>query len=154
MLLASRGYKFECCCNYSINSHPAADVTSAGLEPYHTPTYPQGGCCKHSFQNVLLIRVRKHFNLPSSPPPTRGSGKERLIGQRRTWTCLETVLWSESSQRCQDVSSSVHTNRHWSTLKHHSRIRRNSRGSTNLCKFTEASRSNQNTTGSFWCISL
>lgn len=55
-------------------------------------------------QNLLLIRVCKHFNLPSRPPPTRGSGKERLIGQRRIWTCLEIVLWSKS------IISSLHKN--------------------------------------------
>jgi hypothetical protein len=26
------------------------------------------------------MMVLKHFNLPSSPSPTRGSGKERLLG--------------------------------------------------------------------------
>lgn len=46
------------------------------------------------FQNLLLIMVFKCFNLPSSPPPTRGSGEEKLIGQRRVWTCLEIVLWA------------------------------------------------------------
>jgi hypothetical protein len=28
----------------------------------------------------------KHFNLPCNLPPTRGSGKERILGK---WTCLE-----------------------------------------------------------------
>ena len=32
------------------------------------------------FQNLLLIKVLKGFILPSSPPPTRGSEKERLLG--------------------------------------------------------------------------
>ena len=27
-----------------------------------------------------LMMVLKHFNLPFSPPPTRGSGKERVLG--------------------------------------------------------------------------
>ena len=35
------------------------------------------------FQSLLLMMVLKRFNLPSSPPPTRGSGKEGLIGPRR-----------------------------------------------------------------------
>jgi hypothetical protein len=34
------------------------------------------------------MRVLKCFNLPSNPPPTRGSGKERIqVGGK--WTCLE-----------------------------------------------------------------
>jgi hypothetical protein len=45
------------------------------------------------FSKPTLIRVLKCFNLPSSPPPTRGSGKERLIRQRKMWTCLEIFLW-------------------------------------------------------------
>jgi hypothetical protein len=32
-------------------------------------------------QNPLLIRVLKCFNISSSPVPTRGSGKEMLIGK-------------------------------------------------------------------------
>jgi hypothetical protein len=34
------------------------------------------------FSKPSSIRVLKCFNLPSSPPATRGSGKERLIGNR------------------------------------------------------------------------
>jgi hypothetical protein len=34
------------------------------------------------FSKPTLISVLKCFNLPSSPPPTRGNGKERLIEQR------------------------------------------------------------------------
>jgi hypothetical protein len=34
------------------------------------------------FSRPTLIRVLKCFNIPSSPPPSRGSGKERLTGQR------------------------------------------------------------------------
>jgi hypothetical protein len=30
------------------------------------------------FQILFLTMVLKHFNLPWSPPPTRGSGKERI----------------------------------------------------------------------------
>ena len=41
---------------------------------------------------------------------TRGSGKEKLIEQRRVWTCLEIVLWSKSNLCCQNICSSVHTN--------------------------------------------
>lgn len=32
------------------------------------------------FPKPTLIRALKHINLPSSPPPTRSSGKERLLG--------------------------------------------------------------------------
>jgi hypothetical protein len=32
------------------------------------------------FSKPTLIRVLKCVNLPSSPPPTRGRGKERLLG--------------------------------------------------------------------------
>lgn len=49
--------------------------------------------------------VLKCFNLPSSPPPTRGSGKERI---QVKWTCLEMVLWRKSCLHCQEISSSVH----------------------------------------------
>ena len=35
------------------------------------------------FQNPLLIKVLKCFDLPYSPLPTRGSGEERLIQQKR-----------------------------------------------------------------------
>ena len=39
------------------------------------------------------MRVLKHFNLHSSPPPTRRSRKENLIGQSSMWSCLEIVSW-------------------------------------------------------------
>jgi len=38
------------------------------------------------FQTLFLTVVPKHFNLPCSPAPTRGNGKERIW---RKWTCLE-----------------------------------------------------------------
>jgi hypothetical protein len=41
----------------------------------------------------ILVRDLKCFNLPSSPPPTKGSGKEMLIGPREMWTCLDLVPW-------------------------------------------------------------
>ena len=49
--------------------------------------------------------VLKCFNLPCSPPPTRGSGKERIQGR---CTCLETVfgatptyvVWKSGSSFC------------------------------------------------------
>jgi hypothetical protein len=36
------------------------------------------------FQNLLLIRLIKCFKLPSSPPPTGGSGKEELLEQSQS----------------------------------------------------------------------
>ena len=36
-------------------------------------------CRLRFFKDLLLIRLLKQFNLPSSPPPTRGSRKERLL---------------------------------------------------------------------------
>jgi hypothetical protein len=38
------------------------------------------------FQTLFSMMILKHFNLPYSPPPTRGSGKERI---QEKWTCLE-----------------------------------------------------------------
>ena len=63
------------------------------------------------FSKPTLISVLKYFNLSSNPPPTRGNGKERLIGQRTVRTCLEICLWSKSNLCCQDISNPVHVNR-------------------------------------------
>jgi hypothetical protein len=41
------------------------------------------------FLKPILMMVLKCFNLPPSPPSTRGSGKERIWGK---WSCLEMVL--------------------------------------------------------------
>jgi hypothetical protein len=35
------------------------------------------------FSKLTLVSVLKCFNLPYSPSPTRGSGKERLIEQKK-----------------------------------------------------------------------
>jgi hypothetical protein len=35
-------------------------------------------CNFNPFQGLLLMMVLKGFNFPFSPPPTRGSGKERM----------------------------------------------------------------------------
>jgi hypothetical protein len=43
-------------------------------------------CIFNFFQNLFLMMVLKCFHLPFSPPPTRGSGEERIWGK---WTCLE-----------------------------------------------------------------
>lgn len=53
------------------------------------------------FQSLLLMMVLKHFNLPSCPSPTIGSGNERILGKQ---TCLEMVLWSKSHLCCQEIS--------------------------------------------------
>ena len=60
---------------------------------------------KHLFQNLFLMMVLKCFNLPSSPPLTRGSRKERIPGKG---TCVERVLWSNSHLCCLEISSSIH----------------------------------------------
>jgi hypothetical protein len=52
--------------------------------------------------------VLKHFNLPCSPPPTRGSGQERIWVCVGKWTCLEKVLWSNCHLCLLELSSSVH----------------------------------------------
>lgn len=54
------------------------------------------------------MKVIKHFNLPSSPPPTRDSGKERIQGK---WTCsLEQILsaLSGNQQFSSQVSRQLH----------------------------------------------
>lgn len=65
------------------------------------------------FSKPSLIGVLKCFNLLFSPLPTRGNRKERLLGQKRKWICLEVVLWDDSSLHCQYISSSVHMNHQW-----------------------------------------
>lgn len=54
------------------------------------------------------MRVLKSFKHPSISLPTRSSGKERLIRQRKMWISLETILWSESNLQCQYISSYGH----------------------------------------------
>jgi hypothetical protein len=56
-------------------------------------------------QALFLMMVLKHFNLPSSPPSTRGSGKEKIQGKG---TCVEMLLWSKSHLCCQEIGSSVY----------------------------------------------
>jgi hypothetical protein len=46
----------------------------------HTNNFLKNYVSFDFFQNLLLIWVLKCFNLLFSPLPTRGSGKERLLG--------------------------------------------------------------------------
>jgi hypothetical protein len=59
-----------------------------------------------------FIRVVECFNMPppSSLPPTRDNGKEKLIEQRSMWTCLKRDLSRKYNFCCQDTSSSVYRN--------------------------------------------
>jgi hypothetical protein len=57
------------------------------------------------FQILLLMMVLKCFNIPCSPPPTRGSGEERLWEK---WDLFTKVLWSNSCLCCLEIGSSVH----------------------------------------------
>ena len=70
-------------------------------------------CVGLYFPKPTLIMLLKCFNLSSSSPPTKENRKERLIGQRMVWTCLEIVLRGESSLQCQDISNWVHTSQQW-----------------------------------------
>jgi hypothetical protein len=38
-------------------------------------------CNFNIFLNLFITMAFKHFNLPCSPPPTRDSGKERILGR-------------------------------------------------------------------------
>ena len=50
------------------------------------PTHPYSGDCNfHFFQTLFLMMVLKCFNLPCNPPPTRGSGKERIRRSGPVW---------------------------------------------------------------------
>jgi hypothetical protein len=51
------------------------------------------------------MMVLKHFNLPDNTPPTRGSGKERIIGEV---DLFRKVLWSNSRLCCLEIRSPVH----------------------------------------------
>ena len=96
------------------------------------------------FSKPTLISVLKCFNLPSSPPPTRGHGKERLMGQRKMCTHLEIVLWG----RFQSSLSGYHQfTSHksaavaWSTHKHHSQI--NWEEMTRFCQLAQVHRNSK-----------
>jgi hypothetical protein len=77
-------------------------------------------CRLKFFWNLILITVLKCFNLPSSPPPTRGSGKERLLGHRGSGPVysLEQILsalsgkkqfcWQESAAAAAAQSTGKH----------------------------------------------
>ena len=52
------------------------------------------------------MMVLKHFNLPCSPPPTRGSEENKDTGEVYL---IRKFLWSNSHLCCLDTSSSVHS---------------------------------------------
>jgi hypothetical protein len=72
--------------------------------------FSYGTLCRFIYIKTYFNKGIKCFNLSFIPSPTRGSGKETLIGHKRMWTCLEVVLWSKSNLHCQDISSLVNTN--------------------------------------------
>jgi hypothetical protein len=56
------------------------------------------------------MMVLKYFTLPFSPPPTRGSGQERIqgcVGVGWAVSLFRKVLWSNSSLCCLEIGSSV-----------------------------------------------
>jgi hypothetical protein len=55
------------------------------------------------FSKPALIGVLKLFNPPSSLPPSRDSGGEKVIRTWGKWTCLGIVLWGNSNHCCQDI---------------------------------------------------
>jgi hypothetical protein len=62
-------------------------------------------CCKFNFLNLLLMMVLKCFNLPFSPPSTRGSGKERIGEAGRWWrTPLNPALGRQRQRQRQRQS--------------------------------------------------
>jgi len=54
---------------------------------------------------MYVLNILTTLMLPSSPPHTKGSREERLMGQRRMWTCLEIVLWDKSDLNFQNTYS-------------------------------------------------
>jgi hypothetical protein len=60
--------------------------------------------------------ILKCFNIPWSPPPTRGRGKERMLGVVWKFTCLKrffgaapnTVGWKSAVQFTGIIDSSIH----------------------------------------------
>jgi hypothetical protein len=107
------------------------------------------------------MRVLKCFSLPFRPPLNRGSGKEKLIGNR-LWTCLEIVLWVggfQSSLSATKSSSKTPTRisssnpAHWAITIHESAskgssIQRKPRSSANQPKSTKVERCPQTITRS------
>ena len=51
----------------------------------------------------MFIRVLKHSNISYSPL-NKGRGGREVNRSRGTWTCLEVVLWGDSSLCCQQSS--------------------------------------------------
>ena len=63
------------------------------------------GCVGLEFSKPTLFRVLECFSLPSSPW-TRGRG-QKVYRKKIVWTCLEVVLWGNSTLCCWDTSSRV-----------------------------------------------
>ena len=91
----------------------ACGSSCRALSSYSSTCLPR--CCHVShhndgnfnfFQILFLMVVLKHFNLPCSPPPTRGSRKERM-GEGEV-DQFRKVLWSNSCLCCPEIGSSVH----------------------------------------------
>ena len=78
---------------------------TAILCAWHSYTFTKT-CNFNFFQTLFLMMVLKCLILPCSPPPNRGSGKERIRGK---WTCLEMVPWSNSPLCCLEINSSIHS---------------------------------------------
>jgi len=111
--------------------------------------------CKLNFLKLILISVLKCFNLLSSPSPTRGSGKQRLIGQRRMWSCSELVLWGETNLCCQGINSLVHTNQQrWLDLLANTQQGQFDPEEATICKSAWVWGSSKKQPEVLWCVSL
>lgn len=92
------------------------------------------------FSQPTLISVLKCFYLPSRPLPTRGSGKERLIGQNEDvdlfrnssfgwFQSLLSEYWQFHSYRSTSIAQSIHKHHSW--ISNNSSIQKKPWGSAN-----------------------